>query len=146
MSAVRMDVVVKHRQRLEDAAKDKLTERDASLRSAEQAMREAKERLVRDGRQRANSDEWLLHDLDNEAARRRVISAAAQVKEAEKQKAQALTQLQLAQRAKEAVRRVAEARREELMTEERRRETRTLDEIAQNVRRTAGSHEPAPVP
>ncbi|MGC4120555.1 MAG: flagellar FliJ family protein [Myxococcales bacterium] len=126
----RLDVVVKLRERAEDEAQRQLAQARAKTSAAEGALAKARERALADGR--GSGDAALWHDAD--LARQRALREVEKAKEALRSCKVAEEAVRKAfeqrHREAEAVRRVAEARREEIRQQQDRAERKVLDELA----------------
>jgi len=126
----RLDVVVKLREREEDTAAQKMARAEAEVRVAQQRVEAARARAMADHRQKNDAAEWEMQEL---AQRRAVTDQKAAQKDlvaSQRTAVQVRVLYTRAHQQAEVVRRVADSRREELVREEARLETKQLDEIA----------------
>jgi flagellar export protein FliJ len=125
-----LDVVVKLRERAEDAALVRLgaAQRDAA--TAERALREAEGRSRRDERRRAAAGDWLLADSAQAAALRDVRAAETAVKVTIDALAESRGRFVEARGRAEALRRLSQLRADEEARAVDERERKQLDETA----------------
>lgn len=130
MVAVRLDVVVKVKQREEDRRLERFSSDLRVVEDAKHALQRAEDAARRDNRVTGLAAVWSLE----EAARQRAVAQLATARETLSQAAKVAEQSRAewarARNSAEAVRRVADARREEVVRELDRRESRALDELA----------------
>lgn len=131
MSAkTRLDVVVRLRERDEDKARRELAEAQRRALAAEQALRDAEAQARRDERARGRAMDWELV----EAAHTRALAAARQAEHAAHAASEHVGSTRVrflgAHARAEAMRRVVEARRWEMVREAEMAERKILDEVA----------------
>jgi flagellar biosynthesis chaperone FliJ len=128
--AVRLDVVVKLRERDEEKARIQLAEAQRQAMAAAQALDEVQRRAVIPARARGTAAEWLMADVAAVRAREDVRKAEVVAKAAD-QKLGAQQKHYAGALAKvEVMRKVADARRDELLAAADRVEAKVLDEAA----------------
>lgn len=128
--ATRLDAVVKLRERDEDKARLDLSEAQRKALQAEAALREAMERARADERARGTAADWLLADVAHTRALGDARHAEHQVRAANEQLGARRTQYTSAHARAEAMRRLAETRRAEIIRDAEVRERKLLDEAA----------------
>ncbi len=129
--AVRLDVVVKLRERDEERARLDLAEAQRQAQQAAAALNEVQRRSVIPARARGTAAEWLMADAAAVRAREdvrkaEVVARAADQKLGVSQKRYAGVLARV-----EVMRKVADARRDELLAAADRVESKLLDEAAQ---------------
>jgi flagellar export protein FliJ len=133
----RLDPVVKLRERDEKEARLRLAEGIRETAVARQRLEEARLRLAAAAPPGAGPAAlYAAAEAARTRALREVQRCAGEVDRAVAREEQLRTAYLAAHRAAEALRRVREARREELATEEARRERRMFDELAARTVKT----------
>jgi flagellar export protein FliJ len=130
MVRTRLDVVVKVKERAEEKAGLELARAETAVRTAKDKLELASERAAQDHRGRGDVSQW---ELSEAAHHRALLDKSKAQKELEStQKAAVVVRAHYvgAHRAAEVVRRVADARREEISRELTRAEDKQLDEAA----------------
>jgi flagellar export protein FliJ len=126
----RLDAVVKLRERDEDRARRELAEAQRQAQAAEQALRDAETRARHDARSSGTAADWALADH----AHARALVEARQAERAAKAATDRLGSSRshyVGMRARaEAVRRIVEVRRAEIVSQAETAERKQLDEIA----------------
>jgi len=125
----RLDLVVEVKERAEDAATDAWRAAAAVTRSREAALTALRAAATQDGRQRSDAYEWELGDRAHARLLEDIRQAELRLQQAVKDEAAAREKMAAAHKAAEAVRRVAETRREEARAEEERAERKAMDEV-----------------
>lgn len=128
--ATRIDVVVKLREREEDAAKLKLADAQRHAMAADEALRLARLRAQQDERKSGRAADWLLADAAHSRALSDAHKAESHAKTAQQQLDGTRIQFTSTHARAEAVRRLAETRRNEIINEAEARERKALDELA----------------
>jgi flagellar export protein FliJ len=126
----RLDLVVEVKERDEDAATDAWRAAAAVTRTREAELASLRAASAQDGRQRSDAYEWELGDRAHARLLEDIRQAEGRLDQAVKAEAAARERMAAAHKAAEAVRRVAEARREEARQEEDRAERKAMDEVA----------------
>jgi flagellar biosynthesis chaperone FliJ len=126
----RLDAVVKVRERDEERALEKLVEARRAAQASQQQLEAARRQALRDERSGGPAFEWDMVELAHRKALTDVRAAEQRVKTATRAESLARDGHVAAHSRAEAVRRVAEARREELIQEQERIERRRTDELA----------------
>lgn len=137
---LRLDTVVRLREREEEQAREALGAAVRATAAAEAALAEATQRARRDGRGAAPVEAWALEEAAHERALQDVKRCTARLDAARAAERQAREAQVEAYRRAEVVRRVAEARRRELNEAELRAENKAMDEFA-SLRHEARRHE-----
>lgn len=127
---VRLDSVVKVKELEEERALKELGVAQKAARVAQEEARAARERVMKETRMSGTAELWELAEAAHQRARGELKVAEERFALSEKKVVKARTEHLLARNKAEAVRRVAEARREELNLEAEKKETVRLDEIA----------------
>jgi flagellar export protein FliJ len=126
----RLDAVVKLRERDEDRARRELAEAQRHAQAADQALRDAETRARHDARSSGTAADWELADHSHA----RALVEARQAERAAKAATERLGSSRshyVGMRARaEAVRRIVEVRRAELVSQAETAERKQLDEIA----------------
>jgi flagellar export protein FliJ len=128
--AVRLDVVVKLREREEDRARRELAEAQRQSDQALRTLTDLQQRQYTGPRERGSAAEWLLADTAAVRAREDVRRAEVVVRSAD-QKLGATRKSYVGVRARvEVMRKVADSRRDELVAEADASERKAQDENA----------------
>lgn len=130
MIRTRLDVVVKVKERAEEKAGLALAKAETAVRSAQDRLEVAKARTTHDGRARADVSQWAVQELAHHRALLDANKAKQEVDQLKKAAETSRAHFVTANRAAEVVRRVADARRDELTKEAARNEDKQLDEAA----------------
>ncbi|MBL8911115.1 MAG: flagellar FliJ family protein [Archangium sp.] len=130
MIRTRLDVVVKVKERAEEKAGQALANAERAVRSAQERLEVAKARTSQDSRARADVSQWAVQELAHHRALLDANKAKQEVDQLKKAAETVRAHYVSANRAAEVVRRVADARRDELMKEAARNEDKQLDEAA----------------
>jgi len=126
----RLDLVVEVKERAEDAATDVWRAAAAVTRTREAELAALRAAATQDGRQRSDAYEWELGDRAHARLLEDIRQAELRLQQAAKDEAAAREKMAEAHKEAEAVRRVAETRREEARQEEERAERKAMDEVA----------------
>jgi flagellar biosynthesis chaperone FliJ len=130
MVPVRLDVVVKVKQREEDRRLERFSKDLRQVEAARDALQQAQRAANTDNRVTGLAAVWSLEEAARQRAVAQVANAKARLDEAAKAAEASRSEWAKARNSAEAVRRVADARRDEVVRELNRRETRDLDELA----------------
>ncbi len=125
----RLDVVVRLREHTEKGALQGLVRATEDAAAADARVQAARQRAQHDGRGSGAAAEWAMVEVARERALFEVKTAQAVASRAATAVESARSTYQDQHRQTEVVRRVADARRLEAVTEQRRHESRTLDEL-----------------
>jgi flagellar export protein FliJ len=128
--AVRLDTVVKLKERDEDRARRELADAQSTAAAAARALSEAQTRARGEGRQRGTAAEWLLADSAHVRALQEVRKAETVVRAADEKVGASRLRFVGARNTAEAMRRVADARRAEVVREAESLERKQLDEVS----------------
>jgi flagellar biosynthesis chaperone FliJ len=126
----RLDLVVEVKEREEEAATDAWRAAAQVTRTRQTELASLRAAAMQDGRQRSDAYEWELGDRAHARLLEAIRLAEGRLEAALKAEAVARDSMAAAHRSAEAVRRVAEARREDALQEENRRERKDMDEVA----------------
>ncbi len=126
----RLDSVVKIRKREEDEAKWKLSRARQAALQAQHALELARAKTMTDVRQNGSAAEWEIQEAARFRALKELAKAEQEVEELRRQEADARAQFETAHRKTEAVSRVAENKRQEMIKAAQNAERKQLDEIA----------------
>jgi flagellar export protein FliJ len=127
---MRLDVVVRVHERREQQALEALGQAERAAAAARLVESQARAASVAPTPKGADSFGWELHELSRERARAKLVLATAALRDAEGKVGQARTRLLEAHSRTESVRRALEGQREGARTEERRAESRQLDDLS----------------
>ncbi|MFT3709068.1 MAG: flagellar FliJ family protein [Archangium sp.] len=130
MIRTRLDVVVQVKERVEEKAGLALAKAETAVRSAQDRLEVAKQNAKADHRARGDVSQWEMQELAHRRALSDVSKANKEVESLKKSAETVRAHFVNANRAAEVVRRVADARRDELMKEQARNEDKQLDEAA----------------
>ncbi|MBL8918629.1 MAG: hypothetical protein JNJ54_07215 [Myxococcaceae bacterium] len=130
MVPVRLDVVVKVKQREQDRRLERFSNDLRQVEAAKEALQQAQHAANTDNRVTGLAAVWSLEEAARQRAVAQVQSAKARLDEASKAAETSRGEWAKARNSAEAVRRVADARRDEVVRELNRKETRALDELA----------------
>lgn len=130
MVPVRLDVVVKVKQREQDRRLERFSNDLRQVEAAKDALQRAQQAANTDNRVTGLAAVWSLEEAARQRAVAQVQSAKARLDEASKAAETSRGEWAKARNSAEAVRRVADARRDEVVRELNRKETRALDELA----------------
>jgi hypothetical protein len=122
-------VVVKLRERDEDAARLALAESERAAKAAAEAARRAAEHARKDGRSAGTAADWQLHDAAHGRALHDAVEAEKASGAADQHLVRSRGQYSSAYKRAETIRRVAETRRSEMIAEIEGRERKELDEL-----------------
>ena len=128
--ATRLDVVVKLRERDEERTRTLLADSERAAKQAALQAAAAREKARQDGRKSGSAAEWMLLDAAHGRARQEAANAEQAAGAAEAQLAASREQYSTAYQRAETVRRIADARRAEIIAAEALRERKELDDIA----------------
>jgi flagellar export protein FliJ len=128
--ATRLDAVVQLRERDEDRARKELSQAQRLARAAESALEQARRRASTDERGRGTAADWLLADVAHTRALVEARQAEHQARAAQEQLGARRHQFTTAHARAEAIRRLAETRRAEIVRDIESRERKALDEAA----------------
>jgi flagellar export protein FliJ len=126
----RLDLIVEVKERAEDAATDAWRAASQVTRTREAELQALKDAAAKDGRRAGDAFQWELEDRAHQRLLEEIHQAELRLQLAVRDEAAAREKMAEAHKAAEAVRRVAEARREEARIEEDRAERKALDEVA----------------
>jgi flagellar export protein FliJ len=126
----RLDVVVRLRQRAEDAAKLALGRARADVARAEEALEQMKDRAKANDGQAGIAADWEVRQAARDRALAEIKKAEEALRQLRAREAAARKAYEAAWRELEAVRRVAEAKRQEMAREAGRKERKEMDEVA----------------
>lgn len=129
MSTVRLDVVVKVKEREEDARLDALARALRRVEAAKAALRKAEAEASSDVRGRGVAADYCLYEAAWARAQEAVRHARAALDAAQRAAEEARAAWMHARSRAEAVRRVADARRAEVRQRDAARERRVSDEL-----------------
>lgn len=130
MIRTRLDVVVKVKERAEEKAGQALARAETAVRSAQERLEVAQRRTSQDHRARADVSQWAVQELAQNRALADAHKAKHELEQLQKSAQTVRAHYVNANRAAEVVRRVADARRDELTREAARNEDKQLDEAA----------------
>lgn len=122
--------MVRLREREEDAAAHAVAKAESAVRLAQQKVDAAHDRAMADFRQRNDIAQWELQELAQHRALAEERAAQNDAQLARKAAQQHRMVYTAAHQRAEVVRRVAQSRRDEAVREEKRVETKHLDEVA----------------
>ncbi len=128
--ATRLDAVVRLKERDEERTRLELVRTAEATRRAKAAAEEALARTRQDSRKKDSAAVWEMHEAAHASALREAKLAADRANESRKHEDAAREKHQVARRNAEALRRVVETKREEIVQDQRRQERRESDEIA----------------
>jgi flagellar protein FliJ len=128
--ATRLDVVVKLRERDEERTRTLLADSERAAKLAAEQAAAAREKARQDGRKSGSAAEWMLLDAAHGRARLEAANAEHAAGAADAQLAASREQYSTAYQRAETVRRIAEARRAEIIALGEARERKELDDIA----------------
>jgi flagellar export protein FliJ len=128
--ATRLDVVVKLRERDEERAQTLLADSERAAKAAREQAAAAHERARHDGRKAASAADWMMLDAAHGRARMEAANAEQAANAADEHLSASRHHYSSAYQRAETIRRVAEARRSEIIAEAETRERKELDEIA----------------
>ena len=126
----RLDAVVKIRDRAEESAKLALARSIQKVLEAERALKAAREQAMVIDQGAGTAADWEIRQKARDRALAQIRHAEEAVRAALTAQKAARDAFENAHRKAEGVRRVAEAKREEMMREADRKERREFDEIA----------------
>jgi flagellar export protein FliJ len=126
----RLDAVVKIRERDEDTARIQLSEDQRRQLAAIKALDEAKERTRHDARTSGRAMDWDLADRAHQRALLDARLAEHAVKAADEKVGSSRANYVGAYAKAEAMRRIVETRRAEIVKEHEKKEAKHLDEMA----------------
>ena len=126
---VRLDAVVKLRERDESRARLDLAQAQQRASAAEKTAEEARTRAQKDNRRRGRAAEWVLAEVSHAESLRHAARAERAAQAAGQQLQSSRQSYNSAYRRAESLRRLAETRRAELVAEGDRQERKHLDEI-----------------
>ncbi len=126
----RLDTVVAWRDRQEENARRQWGDAVKGVTSAEGLLRQARDAASLDKRVRGSAIEWELFEADRAAALKKVRAAEATLASATRSENERHTAHVETHRKAQTVRRVADARKEELRAELDKREQKTEDAFA----------------
>ncbi len=129
-SRTKVDRLAWLRERSEDAALGLLARARSELDQARERRARAVEGARHDGRVPGRAELWELEEAAHRRALQAVRAAERDAQRAQRDEVAAVGRYAAAHRAAESVRRLQARRREELALELRRRERRSLDELA----------------
>ncbi len=127
--ATRLDVVIKLRERDEERTRLHLAESERALKAAAAEAAAAHERTRTDGRRSGSAAEWMLLDAAHGRAREDAANADQAVAAADKKLSASRNQYKSAYQRAETIRRIADARRAEIIAEAETKERKELDEV-----------------
>lgn len=130
MVPVRLDVVVKVKQREEERRLEALAGTLRAAQAARHALALAEAEARHERRRQGSAAEYSDEELARQRLLERVAAARAKLEQATAAVEQSRAEWTAAHRGAEAVRRVADARRSEVVEERERAERKTLDELA----------------
>ncbi len=128
--ATRLDAVVKLRERDEDEARSHLAEAQRRAAAAHAALEAARARAQTDERRAGSAAEWLLADAAHGRALVEARQAETQARASQEALGASRNRFAGAHARAEAMRRLAEVRRSEIISEHESRERKALDEAA----------------
>lgn len=126
----RLDAWVRLRERAEDDAKLALARARKEAKTAEEALHRAQSEARVDARARGDAAQWQVVENARVRALASVKRAEEGLAKAREREAAVRKAFEHAHRQAEAVRRVSEAKRQEMSREEGRKERKSFDELA----------------
>lgn len=131
--ATRLDAVVKLREKDEERARLELAEAQRQAAAAERAAAAARDRAKQDLRARGSAAEWELTELGHFRALRDAAVAERTAQAASQKVVASRQSWGTAYKKAESMRRVADARRAEIVSEIETKERKELDEIGTQI-------------
>lgn len=126
----RLDRLVTVRERTEEGALENLASAQSSLMRATQRLAGSREKARRDARGAGTAELWVVEEIAHVRTLQEVRAAEGALAEALGHERKARAGYVVAHRDAEAVRRVQEKKRTEILTDLGRREQKSLDELA----------------
>ncbi|MBI5546021.1 MAG: flagellar FliJ family protein [Deltaproteobacteria bacterium] len=126
----RLDTLVKIRERAEDGARLELARAQKRIQLAEAALAEAKARALADHRRAGTAGDWQVAEAARSRALVEVRKAEQALALARQKSDEARQAFEQAHRQSEAVKRAAQAKRDEITLQLERAERKHLDELA----------------
>lgn len=130
MVRTRLDSVVQVKERVEEKAGQALARAEAEVTTAKSLVDEARQKAAQDFRARADISQWEVAEMAHHRAVADAKKAEHNLETMQRAAQVVRAQYVSAHQAAEVVRRVAENRRQELVSDSRRQETKMLDEAA----------------